>query len=500
MMKLDFLVNGLSILEQRGRKDIEVRGLTNDSRAVQEGYLFVAVRGHNQDGHRYLAHAVKGGAHALVVEQAEKEFKDVTIIRVPDTRVALPGLAARFYGYPTRGMRLIGITGTNGKTTTSYLLESIWREAGVRVGLIGTISYRYKGNSFEAPLTTPDSPELMRIIREMRDAGITDIILEVSSHSLDQGRTMGFQWSRALFTNFSRDHLDYHSTMEEYFQAKSRLFTSLGGDQVEEEAEAVINMDDPKGRILKKITTVPVVSYGLGEDCMVRAVDIDSAVDGVRFTLVTPSGSVLITSSLLGRINVYNILGAAATAYSLGLELGAIARGIEGLAYVPGRLQPVRNSRGLTVFVDYAHTPDALEKALQTLKPFTRGRLITVFGCGGDRDKGKRPEMGKVAGGLSDLVILTSDNPRKENPAQIVYEIEPGVGEAGLRKIESNPSRNERGYRIVLDRRKAIRDAINAATDKDVVLIAGKGHEKYQIIGNRRVRFDDVEEVERAAG
>jgi UDP-N-acetylmuramoyl-L-alanyl-D-glutamate--2,6-diaminopimelate ligase len=498
-MKLDFLVNGLSILELQGRKDIEIRGLTNDSRAVQQGYLFVAIKGHHYDGHRFLEHAVEGGAHALVVEQVEKEFSGVTVISVPDTRVVLRELAARFYGYPARDMRLIGITGTNGKTTTSYLLESIWREAGIRVGLIGTISYRFNGNSREAPLTTPDYSELMRMVREMRDAGITDIIMEVSSHSLDQGRTMGFQWSRALFTNFSRDHLDYHATMEEYFQAKSRLFTALGGDQGKQGAQAVINMDDRKGRILEKMTTVPVVSYGLKGDCMVRAADIDLSVDGVRFTLVTPAGSVPIGSSLLGRINVYNILGAAATAYSLELDLEAVKRGIEGLACVPGRLQRVPNRRGLSVFVDYAHSPDSLEKALQTLKPFVQGKLITVFGCGGDRDKGKRPEMGKVAGELSDWVILTSDNPRKENPAQIANEIEPGVREVGLRRMEQNPSRGERGYRIVLDRREAIRDAINTATDKDIVLIAGKGHERYQIIGTRRVRFDDGEEVERAA-
>ncbi|RLB29532.1 MAG: UDP-N-acetylmuramoyl-L-alanyl-D-glutamate--2,6-diaminopimelate ligase, partial [Deltaproteobacteria bacterium] len=257
-MRLDFLVQDLSILEQRGGKDIEVTGLTNDSRAVQEGYLFVAVKGRNDDGHRYLVHAVEGGAQVVVVEQAMKEFGDVAVIRVPDTRVALTGLAARFYGYPAHGMRLIGITGTNGKTTTSYLLESIWREAGIRVGLVGTINYRYNGTSCEAPLTTPDTPELMRVIREMRDAGITDIILEVSSHSLDQGRTMGFHWSRALFTNLSRDHLDYHATMEEYFQAKARLFTSLGSNQGEAKAQAVINRDDPKGRELERMTTVPV--------------------------------------------------------------------------------------------------------------------------------------------------------------------------------------------------------------------------------------------------
>jgi len=232
---------------------------------------------------------------------------------------------------------------------------------------------------------------------------------------------------------------------------------------------------------------------------MVRAADVNLSVDGVRFTLVTPTGSVPIISSLLGRINVYNILGAAATAYSLHLDLHVIARGIGRLAYVPGRLQRVQNHRGLLVFVDYAHSPDALEKALQTLKPFVQGRLITVFGCGGDRDKGKRPEMGKLAGELSDVVILTSDNPRKENQAQIANEIELGVRDTGLRRMEKNPSRGERGYRIVLDRREAIRDAINTATDKDIVVIAGKGHERHQIIGTKRVRFDDVEEVEKAA-
>jgi UDP-N-acetylmuramoyl-L-alanyl-D-glutamate--2,6-diaminopimelate ligase len=498
-MKLDYLLDGIEILERSGRGDIEVKGVTNNSRTVREGFLFIAVKGSHQDGHRYLAHAVERGARALIVERAGRKFKNVAIVRVPDTKAALSGMAARFYGYPAEGMNLIGITGTNGKTTTSYLLESIWRQAGIRVGLIGTINYRYNGSFFDASLTTPDSSELMRIIREMRDARVTDIILEVSSHSLDQGRTMGLNWSRALFTNFSRDHLDYHSTMEQYFKAKSLLFASLGNEQTKDQARAVINMDDPKGRILEQLTKVPVVSYGLGEGCMVRARDMEVTSEGLQFRLVVPSGSTLISSSLLGEINVYNILGAAATAYSTNIDLDTIARGIGELSYVPGRLQPVRNSRGLSVYVDYAHSPDALEKALNTLRPFAKGRLITVFGCGGDRDRGKRPEMGNVAGRLSDLVILTSDNPRKENSAQIAYEIEPGVREAGLGRIEPKPSRRERGYRIILDRRKAIRDAINTATEKDIVLIAGKGHEKYQIIGNRRVRFDDVEEVERAA-
>jgi len=424
----------LSIMEQHGKKNLEIKGLTNDSRAVKKGYLFVAVKGSSKDGHRYLAHAVQRGAHALVVEDVERAFRGVTVVRLPDTRAALSELAARFYHYPAKDMNLIGITGTNGKTTTSYLLESILQEAGRKVGVIGSVSYRFKGKSLRASLTTPETTDLMRIISEMRDAGVTDTIAEVSSHSLDQGRTRGLNWSRAIFTNFSRDHLEYHSTMQEYFKAKSLLFHSLGKDRERDQVKAVINMDDPKGRVLEKITEVSVVSYGLGENCLLRATDIETLQNGIGFTLVAPSGHVPISSSLLGQINVYNILGAAAAAFSLNIDLEIIARGIKRLTNVPGRLQRVENKRGLSVFVDYAHTPDALEKVLQTLRELTKGKLITVFGCGGDRDRGKRPDMGRVAGKHSDLVIITSDNPRG-------------------------------------------------------------GHEDYQIVGNRKRHFDDVEEA-----
>ncbi len=435
----------------------------------------------------------------MAVESTEDIAKDVTIIRLPDTRAALPELAARFYNYPSKGMNLIGITGTNGKTTTSYLLESILKEAGREAGVIGTISYRFKEKSFSASLTTPEITDLMRIISDMRDAGITDVIIEVSSHSLDQGRTRGLDWSRALFTNFSRDHLDYHHTMEEYFKAKSRLFHYLGENQDMNKVKAVINMDDPKGKVLGKMTRVPVVGYGLEENCLIRATDIDIRANGFTFRLVTPAGDATIISPLLGRLNIYNTLGAAAVAFSLNIDTEIISRGIKRLHYVPGRLQSVQNSRGLSLFVDYAHSPDALEKVLQTLRPLTKGRLITVFGCGGDRDKGKRPEMGRKVGQYSDLAIITSDNPRSEDPAAIASDIEPGVKESGLKKLESGFLNQGRYYEIVLNRREAIRDAVNMAKKEDIILIAGKGHENYQIIGDRKISFDDAEEAAMAA-
>ncbi|NVM25597.1 MAG: UDP-N-acetylmuramoyl-L-alanyl-D-glutamate--2,6-diaminopimelate ligase [Desulfobacterales bacterium] len=498
-MRLDYLLKGLSVLELHGEGNIDVKGITCDSRAVKKGDLFVAVRGSSQDGHRYLAQAVQRGAHALVVEDVESVFRGATIVRLPDTRAALSELAARFYRYPAKHMTLIGITGTNGKTTTSYLLESILKEAGRKVGVIGSVSYRFKGKSLRASLTTPESADLMRIMREMRDAGVTHVIAEVSSHSLEQGRTRGLNWSRVIFTNFSRDHLEYHSTMEEYFKAKSLLFHSLGEDRNGDQVKAVINMDDPKGKVLERITKVPVVSYGLEGDCLVRATDIETRQRGVRFRLVTPSGDIPITSPLLGHINIYNILGAAATAFSLNTDLEIIARGVERLTNVPGRLQPVENMRGLSVYVDYAHTPDALEKVLQTLRRVTTGKLITVFGCGGDRDRGKRPDMGRVAGNYSDLAIITSDNPRGEDPAEIADSVELGMKGSGLKRITLGRSNKERGYEIILDRRMAIRTAINMAKREDIVLIAGKGHEDYQIVGNRKRHFDDVEEAALAA-
>ena len=497
-MRLDYLLNGQPVVEQHGNKDCEIKGLTSDSREVKKDYLFVAVKGSSQDGHKYLSDAVHRGACALVVENVANVFPNVPIVRVPDTRAALSDLASRFYNYPSKDMNLIGITGTNGKTTTSYILESILKEGGRNVGVIGTINYRYKGKSFDASLTTPESNDLMKILGEMRDAGVTDIILEVSSHSLEQGRVRGLDWSRALFTNFSRDHLDYHLTMEEYFKAKSLLFASLREE--EGQAKTIINMDDPKGRELQRITKASTVSYGLGDNCSVRATDIHSSVEGLHFRMTMPAGDTPITSTLFGQMNVYNILAAAAVAFSLDIDLNTISRGIQRLAFVPGRLQHVENKQGLSIFVDYAHSTDALKKVLQTVRQLTKGRLITVFGCGGDRDKGKRPDMGRVAGMYSDCAIITSDNPRGESPEKIADEIEAGMKESGLKRIAFNFSLNAKGYEIILDRRKAIHAAVKIANKEggDIILIAGKGHEQYQITGNGKRYFNDIEEVELA--
>ena len=497
-MRLDYLLNGQPIVEQHGNKDCEIKGLTSDSREVKKDYLFVAVKGSSQDGHKYLSDAVHRGACALVVENVANVFPNVPIVRVPDTRAALSDLASRFYNYPSKDMNLIGITGTNGKTTTSYILESILKEGGRNVGVIGTINYRYKGKSFQTSLTTPESNDLMKILGEMRDAGVTDIILEVSSHSLEQGRVRGLDWSRALFTNFSRDHLDYHLTMEEYFKAKSLLFTSLREE--EGQAKTIINMDDPKGRELQRITKASTVSYGLGDNCSVRATDIHSSVEGLHFRMTMPAGDTPITSTLFGQMNVYNILAAAAVAFSLDIDLNTISRGIQRLAFVPGRLQHVENKQGLSIFVDYAHSTDALKKVLQTVRQLTKGRLITVFGCGGDRDKGKRPDMGRVAGMYSDYAIITSDNPRGESPEKIADEIEAGMKESGLKRVTFNFSLNAKGYEIILDRRKAIHAAVKIANKEggDIILIAGKGHEQYQITGNGKRYFNDIEEVELA--
>jgi len=498
-MRLDYLLDGQQILEHRGKNDIEIKGIAADSRKVKDGYVFVAIKGSRENGHGYLTDAVRKGARALVVQDAEMGLIGATVVRLPDTRGALFDLADRFYDYPARHMDLIGITGTNGKTTTSYLLEAILTEAGKEVGVIGTINYRFKGNSFDASLTTPDPIDLMRLMREMRDAGVTHVIVEVSSHSLDQGRTQGLPWSRAVFTSFSRDHLDYHSSMEEYFRAKSLLFDSLKETQHNGEVRAILNMDDPKGQALESMTKVPVVSYGLENRWLVRAADIESTLQGLRFRLMSSEGETVVTSPLLGRINVYNTLAAAATGLTYGIEVKTIASGIQCLSSVPGRLERVQNKKGLFILVDYAHTPDALEKALQTVRELTEARVITVFGCGGDRDRGKRPQMGRIAGDYSDLAIITSDNPRGEDPEHIVSEIEPGAREAGLHVIDLDSSHTSRGYLVIIDRKQAIRAAMDVAHKGDIVLIAGKGHEHYQIIGKTKRYFNDVEEAALAA-
>jgi UDP-N-acetylmuramoyl-L-alanyl-D-glutamate--2,6-diaminopimelate ligase len=499
-MKLSQLLDAIPDHELDGDKDVEITGIAYDSRKVAGGYLFVAIKGYSQDGHAFLGEAVRRGAAALVAETYEGVNADIPKVRVPDSRDALARLSSGFYGDPCRDIELIGITGTNGKTTTTYLIEAILSAAGASPGVIGTINSRYKGSVHPSSVTTPESLDLMRIIKEMSDGGATHLIMEVSSHALDQGRTGSCPFSVGVFTNFTRDHLDYHHTMDEYFEAKSLLFRGLIKDRRGRKGIAAINMDDPKGEALRKITANQVLTYGLGKGCDITADNISTDRTGLRATIKTPKGDMDISSSLIGNINLYNILSATAATVALDMDLDRIAQGIRNLKSVPGRLEPVQNKRGLTILVDYAHTPDALIKAQNTLKPLTTGRLITVFGCGGDRDKGKRPEMGVAAGEISDVVFITSDNPRTEDPDSIIVQIVDGIQKTRLTMLEWKEGIQGPGYFIEADRHRAIEKAVSIADEKDIILIAGKGHEDYQIVGKEKRHFDDSDEAAMAAG
>jgi len=500
-MKLTHLLNSLKEYDLVGNPEREIKGMVYDSRQVKPGYLFVAIKGLTVDGHDYFGDAIQKGATVLVGETFEDLSGDLTGVRVPDSRDALWKLACQFYDRPFKGMNLIGVTGTNGKTSTCYILESILSAAGSTPGIIGTINYHFLGKSYETPGTTPESLDLMAYLRQMADEGVSDVIMEVSSHALDQRRTGNCPFRVAIFTNFSRDHLDYHGTMEEYFRAKSLLFTGLNKQAGDDEAIAIINGDDPRGPELVSLTDARAITYGLGQDCHVRADSVFIDKKGLKARLITPKGEKSIQAPLIGEVNIYNILAASAAALSLGVDLETVVDGIEKLRVVPGRLELVENNRGLTLMVDYAHTPDALLKTLKTVRPLVHGRVLTVFGCGGDRDKGKRYEMGRVAGENSDLVFITSDNPRSEDPLSIIAQIKKGIAESGLTQLNASEQESitEPGYFVEADRREAIRKAVSMAGKEDLVLIAGKGHENYQIIGKERRDFDDRKEAALAA-
>jgi len=497
-MKLGQIIEGLSPCELRGDPNLEIAGIAYDSRQVKPGDLFVAIRGHRSDGHAFVDRAVEKGAVAVAVEALTGFDAKVATVLVSDSRKALSNLALAFYANPFKHVTLIGITGTSGKTTTTYLLESMVKAAGGKPGVLGTVNYRYSDKKIPAPVTTPESLDLILLSREMVDHGVSHIVMEVSSHALDQGRTRDCPFNVAVFTNLSRDHLDYHKTMDEYFAAKSRLFKGLQADPSGRTPAAVINLDDPRGKDLVAMTQARVLTYGRGKESQIRADSIQLSKDGLSFLLRTPSGQGMVRSPLIGDFNVYNILAAAGAGLALNLPLDAVVRGIEALQSIPGRLERVENRRGLTLVVDYSHKPDALLKAMTSLKPYAKGRLITVFGCGGDRDRGKRYDMGRLAGEHSDVAFITSDNPRSEDPLSIVKEIEKGMLDSGLKRGGGN-NHPGKGYFLEVDRRQAIRRAVAMAEETDVVLIAGKGHEDYQVIGSERRAFSDQEEAARAA-
>lgn len=460
------LIASLSRREVRGDASVAIAAIGYRSQGAVPGSMFFCVPGSRRDGHDFAGAAVERGAVALVVERWLP--LEVPQVLVPSVREAMGPVSAAFFGRPADRMTMVGVTGTNGKTTTTYLLESVFRSAGLIPGVIGTTGVRIDGEPVPFPRTTPEAPDLHRLLARMADRDVRAVAMEVSSHGLHQHRVGGVRYGCAVFTNLTQDHLDYHASMEEYFEAKARLFTPAMSDR------AVVNFDSPEGRRLIR-PDLPTLTFGLEAGADVRATDVRTTPAGISFRV----DDLEVRSSLRGLFNVENCLATMATARSLGIPDDASAQGVGAVAGVPGRVETVEEGQGFLVMVDYAHTPDSVENVLRTARPLAAGRLIAVFGCGGDRDRAKRPLMGKVATGLADLTVITSDNPRSEDPAAIIADIDPGAKEGGG------------AYVIEPDRRAAIRLAVSEAREGDVVVIAGKGHETGQEFAGRTVPFDD---------
>jgi UDP-N-acetylmuramoyl-L-alanyl-D-glutamate--2,6-diaminopimelate ligase len=478
-----------------------IEGIAYDSRKVGSGSVFVALRGQHADGLQFVPQALARGAAAIVCEAEPPAGETAAWVVVADARCAIAALATAFYRHPSREMTVVGITGTNGKTTTAYLLGALFEAAGIRCGILGTVVYRIGSEEQAAARTTPEAPDVQRFLRAMTEDGCGACAMEVSSHALALHRVDGTRFAAAVFTNLTRDHLDFHGDMETYFRAKRRLFELLPDD-----GAAVVNADDARGAELARLGR-RTVTYAIDRPADVRAGDVGLSLDGITFTASTPVGPMVVRSRLVGRPNVYNALATVATGVALGVAPGAIVQALGSVAGVPGRFQVVSEPGDeVTVVVDYAHTDDALKNLLETARPLATRQLITVFGCGGDRDRTKRPLMGAVAARLSDVVVVTSDNPRSEDPAAIIEEVKRGIALPADRTRSAEPPRNGRSTALgrvprlmtIVDRRVAIERAVSAAGAGDVVLIAGKGHEQYQEIGERVLPFDDVE-VARAA-
>ena len=437
------------------------------------------------------------GASAVVVQKTVN--RNLIEIQVENTRKALGKIAAKFYGDPSMKLVVIGITGTNGKTTTSYIIESILASAGFKVGVIGTINYRFSGKTFSNPVTTPESLDLQRILSEMLKDGITHVVMEVSSHALDLFRVEDCFFDAAIFTNLTHDHLDYHGDMETYWLCKKKLFTDiLVSGPKKDKAFAVINCDDARGRELSETLSTKLIKTGSSPAYDVHTINSCLSPEGIEASVSTPLGGFHFKSGLVGKHNVENILCAAGLGSGLAISQETIKKGVESVRIIPGRLERIDNDSGISVYVDYAHTPDALKNVLLSLRPITSGRLICVFGCGGDRDRTKRPLMGEIAATLSDIAVITSDNPRTENPLDIIKDITGGVTRKKIDRYDPSELThdfNGRGYVTEPDRKRAIRLGIKASRPGDTVLIAGKGHENYQIKGAIKIHFDDRQEA-----
>jgi UDP-N-acetylmuramoyl-L-alanyl-D-glutamate--2,6-diaminopimelate ligase len=488
--KLSRLILGLSAANIRGAMDRNIREIIYDSRKSGPDCLFVAVPGRNCDGGAFVREAIDKGASAFITETSlnslnglDLESRDVTALCVKNSRRALSTVSANFYHRPSERLALTGITGTNGKTTTAYILEALFRAQGARTGVIGTINYHYGDKELSAPVTTPESLDLNRMLDEMIKGEIINCFLEVSSHALHQSRVHGMHFKAGIFTNLSRDHLDFHGDMESYKNAKKKLFLD---NHVQWK---IFNIDDPVGKEFFEEFKKDSFTTGIDSNADFKAENIALTKVGSRFTLKTPFGAGEIHSNLLGRHNIYNLLSAAAGAMTQDISLKIIQEVFRQIRPIPGRFESIDNDQGFSVMVDYAHTEDALSKAISAAKAFTEGKLIVVFGCGGDRDNGKRKAMGQAVINEADFSIITSDNPRTEDPMQIIEDICKGVPSSAQEGID---------YLSIIDRKEAIEHAIRLAEKKDLVLIAGKGHEDYQIIGKQTIHFDD-REVARSA-
>ncbi|WP_300461360.1 UDP-N-acetylmuramoyl-L-alanyl-D-glutamate--2,6-diaminopimelate ligase [Desulfobacula sp.] len=502
-MKLSDLIKGCLLtssapLTAGANHDPDISAIASNSRDIQPGGLFIAIKGFMADGNDYIEQAFERGAVAAIAETNPKNLDNIILVENP--RRAMATIATNFYGHPSKGLTLVGITGTNGKTTTTWLLESIFKACGFATAVIGTINIRYKDQTVDNPVTTPDSIDLQRTLYEMKKAGVTHVIMEVSSHGLDLNRVDGCRFDAGVFTNLTRDHLDYHKTLDAYYQCKKRFFTQFLGPHGTNNAPAVLNIDDPKGKALFNCLPYTTIGVSTRMRTDIFAEGVTDTIQGLSGPIHLPNGSFNLTSFLTGRFNLENILCAAGAAHALHIDVKSIKKGLENCHAIPGRLEKIKTPLDRHIFVDYAHTPDALDSILRTLKQRAPKRLITVFGCGGDRDRSKRPLMGQIAGNLSDIAILTSDNPRSEHPDAIITDILEGM--ANFHRLSdtdlvSTPFK--KGYQIEVDRKKALKRALFISKPGDIIIAAGKGHETYQITRAGTLHLDDKEELQNAA-
>ena len=481
-VKLEKLIEKISYKILQGKVDISIDKIEYDSRKVKEGDMFVCIKGLQSDGHEFATMAVEKGAKVILCQTPLKQVlpEDVTIIQVDNSRKSLAEVSVAYYDHPSTQLSVVGITGTNGKTTTTYLIQSVLKHIGKKVGVIGTIENCIGEKVLSTQRTTPESKELQELFALMVEENVSHGIMEISSHALDLYRVEGVSFEIGVFTNLTQDHLDYHITMENYKKAKGMLF--------ERAEKSVINIDDPVGIYMKEKSKGEILTYGIEEEADLKAQDITFSLSGTKFKLVYKETTYIVELNTPGRFSVYNGMAAIGACLFLGVSMEDILEGLKENQGVVGRFQGIQNKIGIQAVVDYAHTPDGLENILKTAKEFVQGNIITVFGCGGDRDKVKRPLMGEIAGRYSDFAIITSDNPRTELPEVILEEIE-----VGMQKTDCK-------YKKILDRQEAIQKAVSIANIGDLIIVAGKGHETYQVFADKTIDFDDMEELRKAFG